>query len=157
MPITVDVPGWRSLSLAHLVLDYNGTLALDGRLVTGVADRLAVLAGRVRIHVLTADTFGLAEAQLGNLKCDLLVIPPGNEHLKKAEYLDRFGANSCAVIGNGRNDREMLARAALAIVVLGPEGLATEALAAADIVVPGINEALDLLDDPLRLVASLRS
>lgn len=30
--IRIDIPGFRSLALAHLVLDYNGTLALVTRL-----------------------------------------------------------------------------------------------------------------------------
>lgn len=157
MPITITVPGWRTLDLAHLVLDFNGTLALDGRLLVGVEARLQDLASRLRIHVLTADTFGRAKIELGNARCELVVLRPGDEHRQKADYLDRLGADACAAIGNGRNDREMLARAALAIAVLGAEGLASEALAAADIVVPDPVSALDLLLHPQRIAATLRS
>ena len=39
----IDVPGWKTLRLAHLFLDYNGTLALDGRILPGVAERLPSL------------------------------------------------------------------------------------------------------------------
>jgi soluble P-type ATPase len=41
--------------------------------------------------------------------------------------------------------------------VLQGEGSAAATLAAADIVVPAVTDALDLLVKPLRLVASLRS
>ena len=47
-------------------------------------------------------------------------------------------------------------RSLLAIAVLGEEGLAMETLNAADVVVPHVNAALDLLLNPLRLVATLR-
>ena len=47
--------------------------------------------------------------------------------------------------------------AALGIGVVGFEGAAVDALQASDIVAPGIQSALDLLLNPLRLVATLRS
>jgi soluble P-type ATPase len=50
----------------------------------------------------------------------------------------------------------MLHEAALGICVLGPEGMAVEALMAADVVAPSVLDALDLLYHPLRLMATLR-
>lgn len=157
MAVAISIPGGPNLDLEHLVLDYNGTLARDGRLTRGVADRLAVLARYMCIHVLTADTFGLARTELGGVKCNLVVLKAGDEHRQKADYVKQLGAGAVVVIGNGRNDREMLAQAALAIAVLGGEGLANEALAAAHIVVPDPVSALDLLLHPTRIVATLRS
>jgi soluble P-type ATPase len=58
--IAVDIPGYKRLRVRHLVLDYNGTLALDGRLLPGVAEALRRLHRTLEIHVLTADTFGTA-------------------------------------------------------------------------------------------------
>ena len=34
--IAIDIPGYKKIELAHLVLDYNGTLAIDGKLIDGV-------------------------------------------------------------------------------------------------------------------------
>lgn len=157
MSISIEVPGWRSLALAHLAIDYNGTVALDGHLVDGIAGRLAALAGQVRIHVLTADTFGRARRELLDLDCKLIVLDRGNEHIQKEEYVKRLGAEAVAAIGNGRNDLEMLKRAALAIAVIGGEGAAAETLAAADIVVADAVTALNLLLNPRRILATLRS
>ncbi len=56
--VAIEIPGRKSLSLCDLVLDYNGTLAFDGKIVPGVAQRLVSLAGLLDVHVLTADTFG---------------------------------------------------------------------------------------------------
>lgn len=67
-----------------------------------------------------------------------------------------MGAAGVAAIGNGANDAKMLETAALGIAVLGPEGLAVETLHAANVVVPHINDALDLLLKPVRLIATLR-
>jgi len=43
--IAVDIPGYRELRLEHLVLDYNGTLAEDGKLLPGVATTLQASHG----------------------------------------------------------------------------------------------------------------
>jgi soluble P-type ATPase len=50
----------------------------------------------------------------------------------------------------------MLREAALGIAVVGPEGLAGGALPAADVVVASINDALGLLVNSKRLIATLR-
>jgi soluble P-type ATPase len=60
-------------------------------------------------------------------------------------------------VGNGRNDRLMLEAAALGIAVIGDEGLAADAMQACDIVVRHIADALALLEDPRRLIATLRA
>jgi len=157
MSLLIEIPGGVTLSLEHLVLDYNGTLGLDGHLLEGIADRIAALAAHLQIHVLTADTFERARAELADTRCGVIVLERGNEPRQKADYVDRLGPAVCAAIGNGRNDVEMLAKAALAIAVLGDEGLASDALAAADIVAPNPVSALDLLLRPKRIAATLRS
>jgi soluble P-type ATPase len=50
----------------------------------------------------------------------------------------------------------MLRAAALGIAVLAGEGLAVEALLAADVLALGPSDALDLLLNPRRLAATLR-
>jgi len=155
--IDVRVPGFGLLDLAHLVLDFNGTLAIDGRLLPGVKRRLDRLARVLRIHVVTADTFGKARASLANLDCRLEILGRGAEDRAKAAYVRRLGAERVACIGNGRNDRLMLRAARLGLAVIQAEGAAAQTLAAADLVLPSIIDALDLLQRPRRLVASLRS
>ncbi|RCK78973.1 MAG: HAD family hydrolase, a [Candidatus Ozemobacter sibiricus] len=154
--ITIDIPGFKTLALQHLVLDYNGTLALDGRLLPGVADALADLAPHLAIHVLTADTFGTARAQLQGLALELTILEPEEQARAKRQLVSQLGATTVVAIGNGRNDRLMLAEAGLGIAVLQAEGAATEAWQAAHLVCPTILDALDLLRHPRRLVATLR-
>ena len=60
-------------------------------------------------------------------------------------------------IGNGRNDRLMLEAAGLGIALIQAEGAASETLRRADVVCTSILDALGLLRDPRRLIATLRS
>ena len=154
--IKIEIPGWKILRLDHLVLDYNGTLACDGDLLTGVRSRLDDLAKQVQIHVLTADTFGKAHAALNGFQCQLCVLPAGHQDAGKLNYVQKIGGDNTACIGNGRNDRLMLKAAALGVLIVGNEGAAADTLMASDVVAPNIIAALDLLLHPLRLVATLR-
>ena len=152
----VDVPGAEPLQLEHVVLDYNGTLACDGTLLDGAGPLLIELARDLELHVVTADTFGGAEAGLRDLPCRLVILPPEDQTAAKADYVRTLGASSTVAIGNGRNDVAMLAAAALGIVLVQEEGAAVEAVQAADIVCPSIHAALGLLMHTDRLTATLR-
>ena len=154
--IEIIIPGYRSLSLLHLVMDYNGTLARDGLLLEGVRSRLESLAEQLRLHVITADTFGMAGSQLTGLPCQLVILPVEQQAQAKLAYVDNLGRDKVVAIGNGRNDRLMVASAALGITVIQQEGASTETLLAADILMSDILSALDILLFPKRLIATLR-
>jgi soluble P-type ATPase len=155
--IEISIPGYRNLSLANLVMDYNGTLAKDGNLLEGVKPRLESLASQLNLHVITADTFGLVRANTSDLPCELHILPAKSQDQAKLAYVEQIGSDHVAAIGNGRNDRLMLAAASLGIAVVGGEGAAWQTLSAADVVVPDILSALDLLMNPKRLIATLRT
>jgi P-type E1-E2 ATPase len=155
--ITLDIPGYNVLKLEFLVLDLNGTLAVDGILVSGVGDCLEKLAAHVKIFVVTADTFGKAVQRFEDLPCEVHVLSPGHQDVAKLEFVQKLGAGSTVCIGNGRNDVLMLKQAALGIAVVMTEGAASAALTSADVVCTGIVPALELLLNPLRLTATLRS
>jgi soluble P-type ATPase len=155
--IEINIPGFKHLKLAHLVLDYNGTLAVDGSLLPGVQESLQGLAAEVRIHVITADTFGEVRATVSDLPCKLHILPQESQAEAKRDYVLGLDADGTVCIGNGRNDRLMLAEAALGIAVILGEGASGACIAAADVVCRDINDALDLLRHPLRLTATLRS
>ncbi len=154
--IELTIPGRGDVNIEYLVMDVNGTLALDGVLLEGVSKRIGALRDRLEIHLLTADTHGRQAVidQLLNLQAAR--IRGGREAEQKAEYVRSRGAERVAAIGQGANDALMLREAALGICVMSIEGLATETLAAADLLMPDILSALDLFDKPLRLIASLR-
>lgn len=144
------------MTIEHLVMDVNGTLAVDGALIEGVSKRIGALRDRVEIHLLTADTHGRQAVIDHLLNLEATRIQAGREAEQKAEYVRSLGANRVAAIGQGANDAFMLREAALGICVMSVEGLATETLNAADLLMPDTLSALDLFDKPLRLIASLR-
>jgi soluble P-type ATPase len=140
--IEQEIPGTGLLSIDAALLDMNGTLSTDGSISGEVADRLERLARAIRVVVATADTFGTAIQAL-----DI----PGVE-----VRVEQLGPDTTAAIGNGVNDRRMVARSVLGIAVVGSEGAAWETLRRARVVVWDARDALDLLLVPKRLVATLR-
>ncbi len=150
------IPGYGSFRIQHFVMDFNGTLAVDGHLLNGVAERFQKLSPEVDLYVLTADTFGLVRQEMGNMPCTVTIL--GKEHQAEAKgmYVEKLGAESTVAFGNGRNDRLMLKKARLGIAILQGEGVARETWDAADIVVKHIHDALDLFLNEKRLIATLR-
>ncbi len=153
----IEIPGYQSLHIEHLVMDYNGTLAVDGQLIDGVKDTLNQIAESISLHVLTADTFGRAAKGLEGVDCKLSVLPEADQAGGKLDYVRAIGAEKTMSIGNGRNDRLMLQACGLGVAVILEEGAAMETVSAADIVCRSIVSALELLIHPLRLTATLRS
>ncbi|AEH44834.1 hypothetical protein Thein_0960 [Thermodesulfatator indicus DSM 15286] len=153
----LEIPRVGMLEIKHLVLDFNGTLSVDGQVKTGVKEKLLELSKDLEIHVVTADTFGKAKKTLIDVDCKVHILPPEEAHDElKLKYVEELGAKNVCAIGNGSNDALMLAEAGLGIAVLMEEGMSREAFLAADVLVKDINDALDLLLKPLRLKATLR-
>lgn len=155
--IKISIPGKGTYTFQHVVLDYNGTLGYDGNLLPGVRERLDVLAEDLKVHIITADTFGLCKSSCQGLKAVIHVLTTDEGSSEKEQYVEALGPEGVMAIGNGSNDALMLARAAVGVAVLGPEGASTLALQASDIVVRDINDGLDLLLNPKRLIATLRT
>lgn len=159
---TYNIPGHGKLCLSVLVLDLNGTVSVDGQVVAGVRERVAALkilgmegylltADTRRHGQQTADDLGLALHRLAaNDKEDR------SEGTQKRAFVERLGAERVAAVGNGANDSQMLQAAALGIVVIQAEGAASATLYAGDVVVSHVCDALDLLLNPARLIATLR-
>lgn len=154
--IELDIPGRGLIRLQHLVSDVNGTLAVDGRLMEGVASRFPALADRLQLHLLTADTHGRQESIDQLLGLTAVLVPSEEGGRAKAEYVQQLGPETVVAFGQGANDAAMLEAAAIGIAVMSPEGMSAPALAAADVIVPDILSALALLERPMRLVATLR-
>jgi len=151
--IRIDIPLRGIVELQHAVFDVNGTLAVDGKPIPGVADRLKALGEHLSLHVLTAGTHGnIAELEHA-LGFPLHMITIGEE---KVHYVEQLGPASVIAFGNGMNDVGMLRLAAIGVAVLAGEGVAIGALQAADVLALGPVDAIDLVLNPKRLVATLR-
>jgi len=157
--LEIEIPGFGHLCLERLVLDYSGTLAIDGAHIAGVAERLTALARQLDVYVLTADTYGTVRDNLRDLPVQVHTLAPrgkAREDEKKRIFVENLGSDCTVYIGNGRNDRLALHEASLGIAVVQAECAAPSALSAADLIAPNIHCALDALLHPVRLVASLR-
>ncbi|QGG47828.1 HAD family hydrolase [Heliorestis convoluta] len=151
----IQIPGREVLVVEHLVLDYNGTIAEDGHLLSSVPPLLEDLSTLFKIHVITADTFGSVERECVSLPVTVHTLE-STDHSREKEEFVRSLLGAVVAFGNGANDKEMLRSSDLGIAVLGPEGCAVETLRSAQIVVPSIEKGLALLQKPDRLIATLR-
>ena len=154
--VNITVPHHKRLVLRDVVLDYNGTLAKDGELIERVDALLIALAERYRVHVITSDTFGSVKKQLAGFDVTVKVLESDDHTAEKAGYIDTLGCVHCAAVGNGNNDVAMLKTALLGIALIGDEGCSTKTLLESDIVCSDITDALGLLLNEKRLIATLR-
>ncbi|MCQ2567861.1 MAG: ATPase P [Mogibacterium sp.] len=154
--LTFEIPGRDPISVDHLVLDYNGTIAVDGKLIEGVEEKLALLKNNLNIHVLTADTYGTVRQQCEPLGLNIHTFPNDRAGDCKREIVSSLDGGCCC-IGNGYNDQKMFDIADLSICVIEAEGICAMLLEHATVFTLGINDALDLLLKPKRLKATLRN
>jgi soluble P-type ATPase len=154
--IKIEIPGFKTFHFEHMVLDVNGTIAKDGRLIAGVAGLFKALQSKLTIHLVTADTHGKQEVIDRTLSLRATRIPVRHQAEAKLRYIEKLGASTVVAVGNGANDRAMLDNAGLGICIIGPEGAAVASLMKADVAVQDIRAALELLIYPKRLIATLR-
>ena len=154
--LEINIPGFGLVRLEHLVSDFTGTLSVDGMLLPKVEARLNKLSETMKIHILTADTFGKAQAALKDVKCEIHILTGENHDVQKEEFIVKLVADSVIAFGNGNNDRRMLKAARIGIAVSEGEGCAVDAIMAANIHVRSAVEGLDLLLNTKRLKATLR-
>jgi len=152
----IEIPNFKTLNIQHIVCDYNGTIARDGLLLPQVKRLLKELSKEYTLHLITADTFGTVHQQLESSQVTIKVLKSNDHTKEKAEYIRALQAEKCAAIGNGNNDKEMLALASVSIALLGDEGCAKDALFNADVLCKNIEDALSLFLHTKRLIATLR-
>ena len=154
--MTINIPNYKNLTLKHLVLDYNGTIAKDGILIKSIEPLLYALSRHYEVHVITADTFGTVKTQLEAFEVTIKVLETDNHTQEKEAYINTLKSEHCVAMGNGSNDTDMLKTSALGIAIVGDEGCSTKTMMSSDIVCNSIVDALELLLNPKRLVATLR-
>ncbi len=154
--LELSIPGFGEIKLKHLVLDFTGTLSVDGKILDGIKERLQKISEFMEVHVLTADTFGTAKKELEDIRCTLKILEKEKQDVQKEDYVRKLGADSVIAIGNGNNDRGMLRIAKVGVAVIDAEGCSADAILSANIVVRDARDALDLILNPKRMMATLR-
>ncbi len=149
-----DIPHGKSFKIETIILDLNGTLTIDGKIIKGVKERLKKLKNKeLDLILFSGDTRGTAEKVAKSLGLQFIKASTGKEKLKQAKKLN---LETCAAVGNGLIDYYKIKAVKLGIVTLQAEGVHAKTLGVADIVVPSILDALDLFLKPQRLIATLR-
>ena len=154
--LKIKIPGREEMTLSHLILDYNGTIAEDGLIIESIRPRLAQLKEVLSIYVITADTHGTAAQRCEGLPLQVLTFPTTQVGQIKADEARKL-SGGVVTIGNGFNDIQMSDAADLSICVMGREGCCGALLSHCDVVVTSIVDALDLLIKTDRLRATLRT
>lgn len=152
----IEIPGYKNLELKYLLLDYNGTIALDGHMQESVKALIRELAKEMEIFVLTADTHGTAASECAGLPLSLKTFPTDSAMHSKLEILNSLDSSVCCTIGNGRNDILMCQNAALSICIMEEEGCCSKLIEHTHVTAKSIENALELLLKPKRLIATLR-
>ena len=149
-----DIPGQGKVEIKTLVLDLNGTLAVNGKLVEGVKERLDELNKKdLEIVFFSGDTRGNAQYLANDLG---IKFEKASNAADKSKLIEKYEPMKCAAIGNGLIDEIKLSKARIAIVTIQAEGVHKKSLMEADIIVPSINDALDLFLDEKKMIATMR-
>jgi len=154
--LKITIPNRIDIHITNIILDFNGTLAIDGKIIAGVTDNINVLSKNVDFYVVTADTNGTVEKELAGTSCQIINLATSMKYQSKLDVLIALGKETTLCIGNGYNDREVLKQAILGIAIMQEECIATEALLAADMLCSSISDAFSCLNNTHRLVATLR-
>lgn len=156
MALELNIPGRGVVRLTKIIFDLNGTLTVDGKMCEKTLFLLKKAAEVLEVFILTADTLGSA-MQIGReSNINVRIVSGENTSAAKIDFIELSGPAQTMAVGNGANDAGMLEKAAISIAVLGPEGCAVEALRAAELVVKNVDDALNMVLKPRRLIASLR-
>jgi len=146
--------GVGEINLNTIILDLNGTLAIDGKLVEGVIPRIVKLKELgFKIYLFTGDQRGTAAMQAKELGIELMFAKTTEE---KAECAKKCNFETTVAIGNARIDIGTFDNAKIKIGTLQREGIHAGILPHIDILMPSINDALDLLINPDSFNATMR-
>jgi len=154
--IEVKIPSYKDINIENVVFDYNGTIATDGIVDKKVKNKLVQLQNKVKVYVLTADTYGNVTNNLADTNLEVHIISKENGTEDKVNFIKKLGVSKCIAVGNGNNDFLMVREAEIGICIIGDEGCSTKTLINSQIATKNINDCLELLLNTNRLIATLR-
>lgn len=153
--IEVTIPGRGKYQIENIVFDYNGTIAMDGNMSIETINNIKELSGLVKIHILTADTYGTVTAKCSGLPVNLLTFPSDNAAIYKRKIVESLKGDTIC-FGNGFNDMEMFKISTISVCIMGEEGCSGKLIPLSDIVVSSIHDGFELLFKTDRIKATLR-
>lgn len=152
--MTYDIAGQDQFEIKTIILDLNGTLSVAGKIPDGVKKRIDQIKSKgFKVLFFTGNTRNDADDLAKDLGIEWRLAKNAAD---KRDLAMELGTETCASIGNGLIDLELMKAVKLRIVTLQAEGVHVQTMLNSDIVVPTINDALDLFIDEQRLIATLR-
>lgn len=155
--ILYEIPGKGNIVVENIVFDYNGTIAVNGKLIDGVKELINELAKYAKVYILTADTYGTVEKECIHIDAEVLTFPKENVGTSKKEIVRNLGGDKTICLGNGYNDILMFEEAILSIAIVEGEGACGKLLSKADIVTRSIEEGIKMLLNKNMVKATLRT
>lgn len=152
----IKIPNYNTFDINKIAFDFNGTLATGGEVSEKIIKRLEKLTADFEVYILTADTFGTVREMVDGLAIKVAIIKGDDGTGFKRDFIQKIGSEETIAVGNGNNDRLMLKEAAIGIALIGKEGTAIDTILNSDLVLSDIFDVFDLLEEPARLIASLR-
>ncbi len=158
MAIDVKVPWGEKYKINHVVFDLNGTLADHGKIADTTMELLKKLAKETEVYILTADTHETAEELKKEIKdfAQLVVLQSNDHALEKAQFVHALGYRETITLGNGGNDYKMVQESVLSFGVIGGEGFYAPLIQKVDILVDSVDHAIEMLINPMKIVATIR-
>lgn len=150
----IKAPNNKTIEIENIILDLNGTLANYGR----VSERSKELLQQLKqlnynIVLISGDIRGNASIIAKELDITLLL---GADSQEKAQQMQLFDKEKTVAIGNARIDIGTFQNAIISIATLQSEGIHVGILKYVDIIVPSIEDALNLFIEPKALEGTLR-
>lgn len=146
--------GVGEIEINTVILDLNGTLAVNGSLVAGVGERITTLKKLgFTLYLITGDQRGTAAQQAAELGITLMF---AKNTAEKAECSRQLPFENTVAIGNARIDIGTFNNAKIRIATLQKEGIHASIIEHVDLIVPSIIDALDLLINPDAFNATMR-
>lgn len=155
--IKYNIPGKEEIEIENIILDYNGTIAVDGILIDGVRDKIDILKDFLNIYIVTADTYGSVKKQCSNLPVEILTFPKENAGLEKEKIIENLNPHKTIAVGNGFNDIKMFKKSILSIAIIEAEGCSSELILNSDIICKSIIDAFNIILDKNKVIANLRN
>jgi len=152
----LSIQNFGKIDIKYLVFDYNGTVAVDGKLIKNAAENFKKLSDEFEIYVITSDTHGSAVQNLQNLPVKIKILTSNNHTKEKEEFVNSLNASNVIAVGNGNNDSLMLKAAKIGVCIIQEEGASSASLINSDLVLKDINDFFEMIKNPKRLIATLR-
>lgn len=156
MTILLKIPQLKTINVKNIVFDYNGTIATSGQVSPEIFDQIIALTETFNVFIVTADTFDTVRKRFDATPVEVYIIDHDNGTDDKAKFIKTIGAEQTIALGNGNNDRQMLKESAIGISVLGDEGLSVKSFNASDLIVKNILDFFEMIEEPKKLIATLR-